>query len=57
MTRTTDDLEDKGIWKPFGEAIPKPKPRPPEHKEVAPGIFERPDKRLYTDLPLPKAKP
>jgi len=54
--RTTDDLNPEPPFKPWGDRVEKPV-KPPEHKEVAPGIFERPDKRLYTDLPLPKAKP
>jgi hypothetical protein len=42
-------------WKPLGERLSKPV-KPPEDKEVAPGVWRRPDGRLYTDIPLPKEK-
>lgn len=56
MTRTTDDLQDAEPWKPLGAPIRKPEP-PPKAREVAPGVFEGKDGRLYTDIPLPKETP
>jgi hypothetical protein len=56
MTRTTDDLEDKAPWQPLGAPI-RPASPPPADKRIAPGVLQRPDGRLHTDLPLPKEKP
>lgn len=56
MTRTTDDLQDAERFQPLGAPIRKPAP-PPKDREISPGVFQRPDGRLYTDQPLPKEKP
>lgn len=53
--RTTDDLNPER-FQPLGAPI-RPAPPPPPDKRVSPGVMQRPDGRMYTDQPLPKAKP
>jgi hypothetical protein len=59
MTRTTDDLQDSQPWRPLGERVtpPAPKPADPGWKQApgaAPGIETDRDGHLRTNIPLPK---
>lgn len=60
MTRTTDDLQDKEPFKPFGPKVEKPKPEQPEWRPRpgSPGIEEnREGKVRTTDMPKPIVPP
>ena len=54
--RTTDDLNPER-FQPLGSPIRPAAPPPAPDKRIAPGVLQRPDGRLHTDLPLPKEKP
>lgn len=53
--RTTDPAPEP--WRPLGERVVRPAPPAPAPRQVAPGVVQGADGRLYTNLPLPKAKP
>ena len=60
MTRTTDDLQEKEPFKPFGPKVEKPKPAPgPDWRPRpgSPGIFENKEGKVRTDMPLPIVPP
>ena len=55
MTRTTDDLQDRDPWKPFGEKVQKQdKPAQPEWTQVpgaAKGVEQNRAGQMRTNIP------
>lgn len=53
--KTTDP--DPKPFQPLGQKVTPPAPAVPDPKQIAPGVLQRSDGRMYTNLPLPKDKP
>jgi hypothetical protein len=57
--RSTDDLQDKEPFRPFGPKVSPPPDLAPEWKPRpgSPGIFENREGKVRTDMPPPIVPP
>lgn len=53
--RTNDP--DPQPFQPLGQKVTPSPPPAPDPKQIAPGVLQRTDGKLYTNLPLPKDRP